>query len=136
MKELSSPAYDGYAADDPSRFLMFPAVKGLNGQKVGMLLERDEKGEFVSARTLKKDIEIFRSRNEEVPAALTKLDQWWDTTAVEHADNDRKPVEESKVYGMRRALYLTAGVPAFMCLGYLILVIYFKTQGGYKPIEI
>ncbi len=32
------------------------------------------------------------------------------------------------------ALKVTAGVPVIMALGYLLLIIYFKLQGGYNPI--
>ena len=31
---------------------------------------------------------------------------------------------------------MTAAVPAFMFFGYLILVLYFRSQGGYKVVEL
>ena len=31
-----------------------------------------------------------------------------------------------------RSVTYTAGVPALMALGYLILILYFRAQGGYK----
>jgi len=34
------------------------------------------------------------------------------------------------------ALKLTAGVPATMFLGYLLLVLIFKSRGGYTTVEI
>lgn len=39
-------------------------------------------------------------------------------------------------YGRQRALKITAGIPATMAAGYLILLIYFRAIGGYKLVEI
>src|SRR6478735_8624561 len=39
-------------------------------------------------------------------------------------------------YGRQRALKITAGIPATMAIGYLILLIYFRAIGGYKLVEI
>jgi hypothetical protein len=36
------------------------------------------------------------------------------------------------LFGGQTALIYTAAVPAFMAIGYLILVIYFRAKGGYK----
>ncbi len=43
-------------------------------------------------------------------------------------------VAESSLLGGQNALKLTAAIPAAMALGYLLLIIYFRMQGGYKPI--
>jgi hypothetical protein len=39
-------------------------------------------------------------------------------------------------YGRQRALKITAGIPATMAVGYLILLVYFRAIGGYKLVEI
>ncbi|MEX1230582.1 MAG: MFS transporter [Planctomycetaceae bacterium] len=43
-----------------------------------------------------------------------------------------KQVVEATLYGGRMALKWTALVPAMMAVGYLILLLYFKSRGGYK----
>jgi MFS family permease len=45
-------------------------------------------------------------------------------------------VKEATSYGRQRALKITAGIPATMAVGYLILLVYFRAIGGYKLIEI
>jgi MFS family permease len=45
-------------------------------------------------------------------------------------------VKEATDYGGQMALKITAGIPATMALGYLILLIYFRAIGGYKLVEI
>ncbi len=134
LREHHSATYERYSADDENGFLFFPKTKGMNGQKVGVLLETSA-GEWAPASTLNSDYEIFKKRGE-VPEALEKLKQWWDSAGEPNKDGDRQPVADAGIYGGRMALKLTAAVPAFMFFGYLMLVIYFKMQGGYKTVEI
>jgi hypothetical protein len=47
-----------------------------------------------------------------------------------------RDVKQATSYGRQRALKITAGVPATMAVGYLILLIYFRAIGGYKLVEI
>jgi hypothetical protein len=53
-----------------------------------------------------------------------------------HENEDREPVKAANVYGSRMALKLTAAVPAAMFVGYLALVLYFASRGGYTTVEI
>jgi MFS family permease len=46
------------------------------------------------------------------------------------------PVEVASDYGGQMALKVTAGIPAAMAVGYLLLLIYFRMIGGYKLVEI
>ncbi len=45
-------------------------------------------------------------------------------------------VKEATDYGGQMALKVTAGIPATMAVGYLLLLIYFRAIGGYKLVEI
>jgi MFS family permease len=45
-------------------------------------------------------------------------------------------VVQATSYGRQRALKITAGIPATMAVGYLILLVYFRAIGGYKLVEI
>ena len=49
---------------------------------------------------------------------------------------DETTVKDAALHGGRMALKVTAGVPAVMALGYLLLLLYFKSQGGYKAIHL
>ena len=49
-----------------------------------------------------------------------------------YADNDAGPVKEARLHGGKMALSWTAAVPACMAIGYLILIFYFWTRGGYE----
>ncbi|MGQ0634612.1 MAG: MFS transporter [Planctomycetaceae bacterium] len=59
-----------------------------------------------------------------------KINEQKPLTTVEQ--QDKGPVLEAEIYGGRMALKWTAAVPAAMAVGYLILVLYFRAQGGYK----
>jgi MFS family permease len=47
-----------------------------------------------------------------------------------------KEVKQATDFGGAMALKVTAGVPAAMAIGYLILLLYFRAIGGYKLVEI
>ncbi len=135
LRESHPETYDRYSAAGESGFLLFPKVKGLDGQKVGVILDKES-----PAATLNSDYSIFDQRAQDggdpVPAGLVALKQWWDETGQPNMETDHDPVEEAGIYGGRMALKWTAAVPAIMFCGYLMLVFYFKLQGGYKTVEI
>ena len=131
LKEGHPETYERYSAANENGFLVFPKVKGLDGQKVGVLLDGGG-----PAKTLDGDYALFVQQGEEIPPSIEALKSWWDTTGSEFQTADKGPVEEAKIYGGRKALQWTAAVPAMMFVGYLLLVIYFRSQGGYKTVEI
>jgi MFS family permease len=135
LQSSHQETYQRYAAATEGGFLFFPKVKGLDGQKVGVLL--DSGG---PASTLNSDYTIFAERNENsgegIPESLTQLKIWWDETARAYQETDKQPVEEARIYGGQMALKWTAAVPATMFVGYLLLTLYFRSQGGYKTVEI
>ena len=47
---------------------------------------------------------------------------------------DEQAVRDASFYGGQSALKATALVPAFMALGYLLLIFYFRRTGGYRQI--
>lgn len=122
--------YSRYMAEKESGFLFLPKVKGLDGQKVGVILDQP-----TPASTLISDYEIAEAAGE-IPDALVTQKAWWDEVGEENMNIDHAPVEEAKIYGGRMALQWTAVVPAMMFVGYFMLVIFFRLQGGYKTVEI
>jgi MFS family permease len=125
----AEPTYERYVAADKNSFLFFPAIAGLDGQKVATLLDDGE--------DLAKRVEIAQKEGKTISAdpALAKQVSWWDE-AQPFSDVDKPLVKNAGVYGGRMALKWTAAVPATMALGFLMLLIYFRMTGGYQAIEL
>lgn len=49
---------------------------------------------------------------------------------------EAKEIKQAKDFGGAMALKVTAGIPATMAVGYLILLVYFRAIGGYKQVVI
>ena len=49
---------------------------------------------------------------------------------------DKVPLEESRLYGAKKALLYTALVPAALAVGFLLLILYFALTGGYKQVHL
>ena len=103
LRATAPSFYDQFKSSDEKSFLLFPAIAGLDGRKVGDLKEKIE-----TAKIDKKQ-----------PLSATEQDA-------------RGPVLAADIYGGRMALKWTALVPAMMAVGYLLLLVYFRLQGGYK----
>ncbi len=121
--------YGRYAAAQDSQFLGFEPVRGLDPKKLGVLLES------VPATTLNSDWQIA-SRARDVPSSLSELKRWWDQTGRPHLDVDRSPLERARVHGGQVALRQTALIPLLMCLGFLVLVLHFRSRGGYRAVRL
>jgi MFS family permease len=129
LKETPA-VYARYQADKPNEFLGLE-VQGLDGTKVGVLEEDNKdapKTIFVDLERLKKDPKTPTKAIEE----QQKLVDWW-KAAEPTATDDKKLVTAATLQGSRMALKLTAIVPATMAVIYLLMILYFKTKGGYKP---
>lgn len=121
LKAESVEVYDRYKSDEESSFFGFKVV-GLDGSKVGVLGDKGK--ELARAVEIKKD-----------DANLAKLSSWWDS-AKSTADADKKLVDEAGLHGGKMALTLTSYVPLAMAVLYLLLILYFQTQGGYKQVHV
>ena len=130
--QASAPdAYNRVKADRENKFLLFPAIQGLNGQKVDVVTDKDGKGNPTPAATLHDD--LAKKPND---ADLKKLDEWYVTVEQPHVTQDAGPVGAAVIYGGRRALQITAAVPLTMAVCYLLLVGYFVSRGGYKAVHL
>ena len=77
-----------------------------------------------------------KKSSEDAAMAISKLEGADDATKQALKDNlaaDKEAIKAADIYGGRRALTLTAYVPAAMAVGFLILLLYYKVIGGYKP---
>lgn len=137
LTELSKPTYELYQAGEENAILgAFWKAKGLDQLKVGALLkEPSEEGELPFAQT-EADLRKLADEGKlaENPT-LTAL-QAWIPKAKSSAAADKEPIKEANVFGAQAALRCTAAVPAAMFFGYLILFLYFRSKGGYKPLTI
>ncbi|MCR9291325.1 MAG: MFS transporter [bacterium] len=125
LQEISPDTYARYKANNENRFLIFK-TNGLDGAKVSTLSD--------DGATLAGEMEILNSTGE-TNDNLSALNSWWQD-AKAAAPTDKEPVTEATLHGSRMALKLTAIVPAIMAICYLILIIYFKSIGGYKALMI
>ena len=56
--------------------------------------------------------------------------------SADELTEDEALVAEAYKYGGRSSLQTTAALPAVLALGFLILILYFRSQGGYKALEL
>lgn len=127
LKEEAPETYQRYEAAKPDSFLFLPAIKGLDGTKVGVIVDPAGPG-----TDLAKTVQILKDENRlDKMEAVKKTEQWWQS-AQAYQETDKSLVQEARIYGGQMALILTALVPLTMAFGYLILVIYFRATGGYQ----
>jgi MFS family permease len=126
LKAQDSAVYDRYKAPGESSFFGFSVV-GLDGAKVGVLSD--------SGKELKRAQELAAKSGGKPDENTEKLAAWW-SEASTTAEADRKLVDEAGLYGGRQALKLTSFVPLAMAVFYLLLILYFKSKGGYKAVHV
>jgi hypothetical protein len=122
LKEKGIEVYNRYKAPKENSFFGF-RVTGLDGAKVGVL--EDGGKELARASELLKK-EGRSDKNTE------DLSAWWQEASKTSA-NDKTLVTDAGLYGGRQALKLTSLVPLTMAVLYLLLILYFRSRGGYKP---
>ena len=101
-----------YKAKTPSKFLFFAEATGLDGKKLGELQAKLE------------DARNSLDESQDPQAALDAL-----------SENERI-VHASSIEGDRKTLIADSFIPGTMAVIYLVLLIYFKAIGGYKPVHI
>jgi MFS family permease len=127
LEGVSSDAYARYKAEQNNHFLFFRPIQGLDQAKVAVLAD--------NGKTLAEDVAFAQKVGKDDPN-LKKLQAWWDNEAKSHAQADHDPVISANINGGRKALQITAAVPATMAVCYLLLVFYFIAKGGYKAVHL
>ncbi|MEY4947380.1 MAG: hypothetical protein RIR22_2081 [Planctomycetota bacterium] len=115
LNKTNPALYAEYKAKEPSTFLNLASTQafGLDGKKLG---EANDK-----LGAIRKKIETEKG---DLSTALSKLEP-----------ND-KAIIEASTHGDRATLKADAYIPLTMAAIYLILLIYFQSIGGYKPVSI
>jgi hypothetical protein len=108
LKQSNAVAFESYKAEKPSKFLVFEDAIGLNGKKLGEAQDKLNKARETA----------------EGEAALATLSA------------EERSVVDASIAGDRKTLVADSFIPATMAAIYLLLLIYFKTIGGYKPVTI
>jgi MFS family permease len=131
LQHVAPDTYDRVKAAKPNRFLFFEPIRGLDGAKVAVITDTDERGNPAPAETLTADL----AKKSDDPN-LRPLGEWYTRVEQPHVWDDVRPVTDAVVYGGRQALKITAGVPVAMAACYLLLVFYFIAKGGYKAVHL
>jgi fucose permease len=130
VQQLQTTAPDAYSrvkSDETNRFLFFPPIQGLDGSKVKVVSD--------SGKSLVDEVAFAAKVGKDDPN-LKKLNDWFQNVEKPYVAKDQAPVVAATVFGGKRALQITAGVPAVMAICYLLLVFYFISRGGYKAVHL
>lgn len=112
--QATNPAvYAEYKSATPSKFLFFGEAHGLDGKKFGEIGEK-----------LTKARDEISKKGGDQATALNVL------TPAERA------VHEASITGDRKTLVADSWVPAIMAVIYLLILLYFKSIGGYKALHL
>ena len=132
-----------------------PPVAGLDNAKLKVMDDygpiraeaqkkaRGEKSDDKLQTTLQFDLSNLEKLKQNGKTVEPKLEEglraqqsWWETKGQPNYDADSKNLDEARVYGAKQALLYTAGVPAALAVGFLLLLLYFAATGGYKQVHI
>jgi MFS family permease len=125
LQRADQAVYERYKSPKENEFLWMKTA-GLDGSKVGVLADGGKEAE----RALKL-LEQENAKPEAIAAQRT-LVEWWTGSASATAAADKTLVDAAGLFGGRRALILTALVPATMFACYSLLLAWFRARGGYQ----
>jgi hypothetical protein len=126
LQHTSMAAYDRYRSDRDDSFLLAFHSRGLDSSKVSVLQDN-------GAQLAKDAAALAKSGKHD--ANIENLIAWWREAGPEAA-GDRPAVLDAGLYGSRMALRCTSVVPMVMAVGYLLLILYFRSIGGYRQIHL
>jgi MFS family permease len=114
LRQSDAPLFDQVKADKPGSFLFFGDAFGLDGKKLG-----DASGRLAEKRKELKTAGVTDPK-----------------AAYEKVDTKDRAILEASIKGDRNTLVADAFIPAMMAVIYLGIMLYFKTIGGYKAVQI
>ena len=103
--------YEEFKNQGGSSFLFFPKVYGLDGEKLGKVND---------------EIKAVRAANEKATSDAEK----------QEISPKSQMVAKASIDGDRDTLRADSLIPATMAVIYLLLVVFFKSIGGYKPLSL
>ncbi|MFN3487333.1 MAG: hypothetical protein ACK44W_17840, partial [Planctomycetota bacterium] len=114
LRRKNSELYAQVKSTTAGKFLFFEEVHGIDGKRLG---EAD--GRLRAARE-----DLSKQGVTDPKAAYEKL-----------SPEDRA-ILEANIAGDRKTLRADSFIPAMMAVIYLLILLYFKSIGGYKPVTI
>jgi hypothetical protein len=114
LERINPTVYAQYQVPEPKGWLFFGKVQPIDGKKLGE----------VQGKLQKNREELAKAGVTDPKAALDKLTP------------EERMVHESSIQGDRKTLVADSFIPAAMALIYLLILLYFKTIGGYKTVHI
>ncbi|MEM8681037.1 MAG: MFS transporter [Planctomycetota bacterium] len=113
--EANAPAtYERVRAPNDNQFLFFPAIRGVDGAKAGMI---SDDGAAIAA-----EVEIAGDAiTSDDFMGLREQYEWWQANK-QFREEDNEPVAQATMHGSRMAIRYTALVPAAMAVLYLLLM--------------
>ncbi|MCB9885409.1 MAG: MFS transporter [Planctomycetes bacterium] len=113
LQAKNPAAYAEYKAETASKFTIFEEAHGIDGKQFGAITEK-----LNAARA------DLAEAGQDPAGAIDKL------TPAERA------VYEASIVGDRRTLRADAWIPGTMAVIYLLLLVYFRSKGGYRVVKI
>jgi hypothetical protein len=114
LEQANPQVYAQYKVAEPKGWLIFSKVSAIDGKKLG-----EVQGKVQGTRE-----------------ALAKEGVVDPRRALEGLTPEERTVHEASITGDRKTLVADSFIPATMAVIYLLILLYFKSIGGYKPIHI
>lgn len=159
LEEADKAVYDEYKVDQKKAFLIFEGVYAIDGSKLGAV-----QGKFGNARAILAAGSLEKAglladttglegdelkKAEEGNQGLRDLEAALNAAGVLKPEGNKNPEDalkgltdaEQKVHaasitGDRKTLKADSFIPLTMAVIYLVLLLYFKSIGGYRPLTI
>jgi hypothetical protein len=158
LKTANAETFETYKANTPSKFLVFEDAVGLDGKKLGAVQKKLENARTILEKGKVEDLDQAKmgklkdearkeaeTEHEDLLALMAQLkaagvfkeggggDPKAADTVLTSAE---KEVNAASIAGDRITLVADSAIPATMAVIYLLLLLYFQTIGGYKPVHI
>jgi MFS family permease len=114
LQKTDPETYASSTVAEPKSWLFFEKVKAIDGKKLG-----EVQGKLQASRA-----ELAKTGVTDPLAALATLTP------------EERVVYEASIQGDRKTLRADAFIPAALAVIYLLILLYFTTIGGYKPVHI
>jgi MFS family permease len=143
LTEKAPKTLDRYADEQPKSFYGIVSTRGLDGTKVGLLYLAGSEETFRRENMPEKAKEKGEKLDEMLAELKTSRDPTqrqlaadWPQTLLPYVNVDYPAIKEATLFGTHMTLLWTAAVPATMAVLYLLLLGYFRLQGGYKRLGV
>src|SRR5688500_6643924 len=114
LRESNPAVYEQVKVADANGWLGFGEVNAIDGRKLGDVQQK---------------LQVAR-------AELAKTGVTDPKAAMEKLTPDERAIFEASIKGDRRTLVADSFIPAIMAVIYLLLLLYFRSIGGYRPVHI